>query len=396
MLRGRILDHYILRELLPPFFLSIAVLTLALFLQKIFRLVELITSKGTSLAATGKLLLYIVPGFLVITIPLSLLVAALTAFSRLSADSEITAMKASRVSLFAMIRPVFTFALVLFGVTAFITHVIAPRANSALKTHLFALLKSKTMVALEPGVFSSSFGGMVIYVDRMTSLDDMQGIFISDERSAAEPYSIIAKTGRLITNPDSFSVTLDLEQGAVHLPPKTDSVYSLMTFTAGRINLDLQQGMLRQREKPGRDLDETDSMDILRQIRAVRAEGGSTRPQEIELHKRLSVSFACLIFGIIGAPLGIRRARTGKSAGIAIAIAVILVYYLLLGTGANLAESGALSPAAAYWLPNGLITLVTVLLLVKKGREIDFGITSRLGRWMRAVIDLFRKPAGTP
>ncbi len=396
MLTGRILDRYILRELLPPFFLSIAVLTLALFLQKMFRLVELVTSKGSTLADTGRLLLYILPGFLMLTIPLSLLVAALTAFTRLSADSEVTAMKASRISLYAMIRPVFTFAVVLFTVTAFIAHILAPRANYALKAHLFNLVKSKAMVGIEPGVFSSTFDGMVVYVDRINSLDDMQGIFLSDERSAAEPYAIVAKQGRLLTDPASFKVTLFLEQGSVHLQPRNEAAYSLMFFNTGSLNLDLQQGFLRKRDTEDRDLDETDSLELLHRLRLARAEGTATRPLEVELHKRTSFSFACLIFGIIGAPLGIRKARTGKSAGIGVALAVILVYYLILGTGANMAESGVLSPAAAYWGPNGAILFVAAALVIKRGQEINFGIMHRTGQVVRRVLLRFRARKGAP
>ncbi|HAK60127.1 MAG TPA: LPS export ABC transporter permease LptF, partial [Nitrospiraceae bacterium] len=99
MRNARILDRYIFRELLTPFFLSMATLTLVLLIQKMFRLAELAISKGATLLSTLQLLAYIMPGFLVITIPMSLLVATLTAFTRLSSDSEITAMKASRFSL---------------------------------------------------------------------------------------------------------------------------------------------------------------------------------------------------------------------------------------------------------------------------------------------------------
>lgn len=396
MPRTRILDRYILRELVPPFFLSIAVLTLALFLQKLFRLVELILSKGSTLAATGKLILYILPGFLMVTIPLSLLVAALTAFSRLSADAEITAMKASRISLYAMIRPVFTLSLLLFFVTAFIAHVIAPRAGHALKAHLFTMVKSKAMVALEAGVFSSSFDNMVVYVDRMNSLDDMQGIFLSDERSAAEPYAVIAKQGRLITNPENFNVTLQLEQGAVHLQPRADSGYSLMAFATGILNLDLDRGLLRRGASgEGRNIEELDSLELLQRIRQARPGDEQARDAEKELHKRMSVSYACLVFGIVGAPLGIRKTRSGRSAGIAIAIAVILVYYLIIGTGANLAESGAISPAAAYWLPNAVITLVALGVVVKKGQEIHFGLAALIGRMLRLALPRRRGP-GAP
>ena len=390
MFRGRILDRYITRELFAPFFLSIAVLTLALFLQRMFRLVEFILSKGSAAAATGKLLLYIMPSFLVLTIPMSLLIAALTAFTRLSSDSEVTALKASRISLYEMMRPVLHVSIVLFLITAAIAHFVAPRANFAFKAQLFDLVRSRAMVGLEQGVFSSTFDGMVVYVDQMTSLDDMNGLFISDERSAQEPYVITARHGQLITDPDSFSVTLKMRQGTINLQPREEGSYSLISFDAASLNLDINRGALRGRSSR-MNIEETDSLELFRMARAARAEGKPSRSFEIELHKRLSISYACLVFGLVGAPLGIRRARTGRSAGIAIAIGVILVYYLILGTGANLAETETLAPAAAYWVPNLLITLAALALVIKKGNEIYFGIAHRLGSLVRTVIAPFRK-----
>ncbi len=396
MFRARIIDRYIMRELLAPFFLSIAVLTLALFLQKMFRLTELVLSKGSSLAATGKLLLYIMPGFLAMTIPMSLLVAALTAFTRLSSDSEVTAMKASRISLYAMVKPVMQFAFVLFIVTSVIAHFLAPHATYAFKAHFFNMVKSRAMIGLDQGVFSSTFDGMVIYVDKMSSLDDISGIFISDERSASEPYIILAKQGRLITNPDNFKVTLVMEQGTIHVQPNTEGVYSLMSFDAGRLFLDIDEASYRRSDAAGRNIDELDSLALYRDWRAARAENKPTKAMEIEFHKRMSVSYACLVFGLIGAPLGIRKGRTGKSAGIAISIGVILVYYLVLGTAARLAESGALSPLAATWVPNGLITLAAIALLIKKGSEIYLGIGPRVSALAHALTSLFKKGRKTP
>ncbi len=396
MFRAKILDRYIMRELLAPFFLSIAVLTLALFLQKIFRLMELVLSKGSSLAAAGKLLLYIMPGFLVMTIPISLLVAALTAFTRLSSDSEVTAMKASRVSLYAMVRPVLQFSVVLFFVTAAIANFLAPHANFAFKAQLFNMLKSQAMVGLEQGVFSSTFDGMVIYVDKLKSLDDMRGIFISDERSAAEPYTIVAKQGRLITSAENMNVTLEMERGSIHLQPRAEGVYSLMFFNTGRIYIDISRATMRGSGSAGRSIEEMDSLQLFRELKQAPKEDRPARAIEIELQKRIAISYACLVFGLIGAPLGIRKSRTGKSAGIAVSIFVILVYYLILGTAARLADSAAVSPAAATWVPNGLITLAAVALLVKKGDEIYFGIGPRLGALWQRLLSHFRKRGKTP
>jgi lipopolysaccharide export system permease protein len=395
MFRAKILDRYIIRELIAPFFLSIAVLTLALFLQKMFRLTELVLSKGSSLAATGKLLLYIMPGFLAMTIPISLLVAALTAFSRLSSDSEVTAMKASRVSLYAMVRPVMKFSVVLFFVTAVITHFLAPNAMFAFKAQLFNMLKARAMVGLEQGVFSSTFDGMVIYVDKMNSLDDMQGLFISDERSGSEPYTIVAKQGRLITDMENLNVTLVMDHGSIHLKPRAENVYSLMFFDSGRLNIDINRATMRY-SGSGRSIDEMDSRELLGALRRARAAGEPTKMIEIEFQKRMSISYACLVFGLIGAPLGIRKSRTGRSAGIAVSILVILVYYLILGTAARLADSGAVSPATATWVPNGLITVAAVAMVVKKGDEIYFGIGPRISALVRRLASLFRREGPTP
>jgi len=396
MFRARIIDRYIMRELMAPFFLSIAILTLALFLQKMFRLVELVLSKGSTLAATGKLLLYIMPGFLAVTIPISLLVAALTAFTRLSSDSEITAMKASRISLYAMVRPVMQFAFILFIVTSVISHFLAPHATYAFKVHLFNMVKSRAMIGLDQGVFSSTFDGMVIYVDKMSSLDDISGIFISDERSASEPYTILAKQGRLLTNPDNFKVTLVMERGTIHVQPHTEGAYSLMSFDVGRLFLDINEASFKRSDASGRSIEELDSLALYRSWRVARAENNSTKDLEIAFQKRMSISYACLIFGLIGAPLGIRKSRSGKSAGIAISIGVILVYYLVLGTAARFAESGALSPAAATWIPNGLITLAAIALLIQKGSEIYFGIGPRVSTLAHSLLSLFKKERKTP
>lgn len=379
MFRFRILDRYILGEIIPPFFLSIAALTLVLFLQKMYRLAELIVSKGASFWSTIAILGYILPSFLVLTIPMSFLVATLTAFTRLGTDSELTAMKASRVSLYNMIRPVMLFAAAAFLVTAVTSVIIAPESNHALKTHLFNMVKSRAMVGVEPGVFSSTFDGMVIFVDKMNSLDEMEGIFISDERSAKEPYVIGARKGRLIADPSSLNVTLALSQGAIHALPSDQESYTTMNFDSGNLYLDINSALV-QKGPSGRGLDETGSAELYRKLKSLRTEGKPTIAIESELHKRLSLPFACLLFGLIGAPLGIRRSRSGKSAGVAIALLVFLVYYILLATGTNLSNTGKLSPVIAYWMPNVLMTLGAVILVFTKGQEIDFPLAGRTAK----------------
>ncbi len=373
MFKMRILDRYIFREIFTPFLLSLSALTLVLFLQKMFRLAELIVTKGATVSSTAKLFAYIMPSFLVLTIPMSFLVGTLTAFTQLCADSEVTAMKASRISLYNMIRPVMLFAVLSFTFTALTSLIVAPAANHALRVHLFNMVKARALVGIEPGVFSSTFDGMVIYVDKMDSLDDMKGIFISDERSAKEPYAIAARSGRLMADPESLNVTLAMNQGSIHALPRDEQSYSTMGFDTGNLYLDISHALV-QKGPSEADFNEIGSLELFQELRRAKSEGKPTIEIESELHKRLSIPFACLLFGLIGAPLGIRRSRSGKSAGISVALLVFLVYYMVLAAGTNLSNTGKLSPVIAYWLPNVLMTVAAGVLVYKKGNEIDFNI----------------------
>lgn len=377
MFRTRIVDRYIVREMLPPFFLSMAVLLFVLFLQKLFQLADLIISKGATLASAATVLAYVVPGFLVITIPMSLIVASLTTFARLSADSEITAMKASRISLYNMIRPVFLFALVAFVVTAFTSLILVPGANSALKAHLFSMVKSRALIGIEPGVFSNTFEGMIIYVDRMDALDNLEGVFISDERSARDHYAIVAKRGRLIADQQSMNVTLSMQEGAILTQPRTEQSYALMGFDNARLNLDISNALL-QNKSPGKGPEDFESLELIQEIKRLRREGKPSYRYETELHKRLSVPFACILLGLIGAPLGIRRSRSGKSAGVAIALLVFLVYFIILSGATNLAETETFPAYQAYWAPNILMTAAALFFIMKRGQEYSFTIASRI------------------
>jgi lipopolysaccharide export system permease protein len=375
MCKIRILDRYIFREILVPFFLSMAALTLVLFIQKMFRLAELVISKGASVISIVQIFAYIMPTFFVITVPMSFLVGTLTAFSRLSSDSEVTAMKASRISLYSMTRPVMLFALISFIFTSAMSLFVVPEANHALKIHLFNLVKSKAMIGIEPGVFSSTFDGMVLYVDKMGSLDHLEGIFISDERSAKDPFAIVARQGVLSADPQSLQVTLAMKQGSVHTVPRDDQSYSFMSFESGKLFLDISHALIRQGASE-QNVEETNSLELLRKIKRSAGDQNLVIKMKNELNQRLAIPFACLLFGLIGAPLGIRKSRSGKSAGIGIALLVFLVFYMIFAVGMNLSKTGQVAPVLAFWVPNLFMAILSALFLYKKGQDIDFNLFS--------------------
>ena len=105
----------------------------------------------------------------------------------------------------------------------------------------------------------------------------------------------------------------------------------------------------------------------------------------------LSIPFACIILGLIGVPLGIRRSRSGKSAGVAIALMVFLVYYIIFGTATNLAATGTFRPALAYWIPNCVMALAAGIFVFIKGREVDFMIGNRISMLYYDIKNRFNK-----
>ncbi len=391
MTRGRfkIIDRYIFGELMSPFFLGLATITMVLFIQKIFRLAELVISKGVSLAATMKLFFLILPGFLVVTIPMSTLLASIIAFSRLSSDSEITAMKSSCVSLYRMLKPVALLAVVTCIVTTVISLFVLPGANRALKQHMFNMVKSSAMVAIEAGSFTNKFNNLIIYVDKMKSADELEGIFLSDERSSKDSFVITARRGRLIADQQSLDVVLAMEEGTIHTSLREDQPYQQMTFTSGNLYMDINNIFLPTDQLTSGNK-HIGTLALLREIERARQRGSATASMESELHMRLSIPFACLVFGLAGAPLGIHRARTGRSAGLAIAIGIFLGYYLVLGSSRNIAEAGTVAPVLAYWLPNLLIAIAAFIFIFLKATEARPVLLDRFRSWYYRQRQLLR------
>ena len=161
----RILDRYVWKELFFPFCVGIFVFTFLLLIDKIFDLTDLIINKGVPIPLVLLLLAYILPAFLVLTIPIGFLLAILVAFGRLSADMEVVAFKASGVSPLRLLRPVLIFAVGATLATGWLIMEGVPRSNYAFKSLFFDILRTQAAIGIKERVFNDTFGNFVIYVD---------------------------------------------------------------------------------------------------------------------------------------------------------------------------------------------------------------------------------------
>lgn len=373
------LDKYILKELIPSFFLALLIFTFLLLIDKIFDLMELIVGKGVPFFFVLKLLLFILPAFLVLTIPMSVLVSVLICFGRLSSDREIVALKSSGISIYRLLKPVIIFALIAWVATSFIMIELLPMSNYSFKQLIFNLVRQKFSVGVKEKIFSDTFGNFIIYVNEISPTQiGLGGIFISDERNPSEPRIIVAKEGRLINDEQNRRLTFRLLNGSTHeIIGKGYMKYRKVVFTIYDLNLTIDSPLMSEAEAPKGDremfLDE-----LIKNANEAKKSGVVHYPYLVEYYKKFSIPFACLIFATIGLPLGIKSRHSGKSAGVIISLFIILVYYLFLTAGESLGDKGKISPFLSMWAPNILFGILAILLLRATARETSMVFLDRL------------------
>jgi lipopolysaccharide export system permease protein len=276
------IHRYIAKEITIPTLLGLIIFTFVLLMGRILKLVELVINKGIPVGEVVKLFGYLLPSFLVITIPLAFLLGVLLGFSRLSADSETIAMKASGISLYGMLKPVLALAVVASLVTAYLTLQAGPSGNSAFRTQVFQIAASRASAGFQPRVFNDEFDGLVLYAgDIQERSGTLEGVFISDERVGTTPSIILARTGRVIPDRSALTLTLRLEDGTIHRRPsdKGRDNYQVIDFSTYDINLNLGQQLpdTPQRRKKESELSTSELQEARDRAETCRAQRSDRR-----------------------------------------------------------------------------------------------------------------------
>lgn len=358
----RLLYRYLLRELLIPFLGGVATFTFVLLIARILKLIEMVVTHGIPPLQMLRLFSYLLPAFLELTVPMALLLAIIIALGRLSADGEVTALASSGVSLYQIAAPVAAFSLVVTALTAFLSIYARPRGNAALKAALFQVAKTRASVGLKPHVFNDDFAGLVIYVEAIDNTSGtLRRVMIADERDPEERNTVFAREGEIIPDQRSQRLTLRLRDGTIHTFDLAGRSYRRTDFTLYDVNLDLAAALdsFRRHEPSPREM----TLSELRAtIRRKRAAGRPHGPELTELHRKFSIPFACVVFALVGVPLGIQPSRSVKARGLTVSIALLFVYYLLLSAGQALAGRELVPAAIALWTPNFFFGIIGAVL----------------------------------
>lgn len=336
-----------------------------LLIAKIVELTDLVVTRGIGLDIVGRLLLYTLPYFFVFTIPMATLLGVLLGFLRLSGDMEVVSLKAAGVSPVSMLPPVAVVAVGAWLVTSGLAFWGLPWGNHNFENLVFQIARSQADLALKERVFMDTFPGMVIYISRLPGEGNMEDMFIVDERDPNRRHTIVAKRGKLFPVYND-RITLRLYDGTIHSVGQDLRSAQTAGFTtydiavdAARLTAGSRQSKLEKEMYFG---------ELVEMLNELPPDSIQHYLVEMELHKKFSVPFACLVMALMGLPLGM-HAKGGKSWGVAVALAVFLGYYLMLSAAWSFGETGDYPPAVGMWAPNFILGVIALELFRREVKE---------------------------
>ncbi len=391
----RLLDRYVLREILAPLGLGFLVYTFILLTQFLFRSAEMIIRRGVPAADVGRLLLYTLPNIVVLTLPMALLFGILVAIGRLSSDGELVALRSCGVSLSALYRPILALSAGLTGVNLLLMLLLLPRGNHALQTLRLDIMTKSISRQVEPRVFYEEWEGLVVYVFEIPpGQSRWKGVFLAEDLPGADNQITVAEWGEVKLDASGERLLLELENAVTHkvnfgTPDRYETNHNVFLQ---RLLEDRFTTSQRARASAAKGLRELTLGELLERVRDPQTPAQSRNLARAEIHKKFSIPAACLVFGLIALPLGSASPRGGKSSSFAVSVAVILFYYVLLSNGEEAARVGKIAPWLAMWLPNLAFALLGGALVARRNRDrgslvadLTRRAAERARRWLAAL-----------
>jgi lipopolysaccharide export system permease protein len=389
----KIIHRYIFTEILKVFALSTMFLTMVMFLDKAMFMTDLILNRGLSMLEVGQMVLYISPIFLSITIPISVLVAAVVAFNQFSAENELVVMKSCGWSFMYLLRPVLLFSFLAYITTNVIIFYALPLGNQALKQMIFEIVKTRANIDIKPNVFNRDFDNMVLMIKEKDGQNGFKGVFIADSSFKGSTKVILSEQGFIMTDPANLRIQLQLRNGSIHDLAKQGEDYQIMKFDRYDLTLDIP-GTDQLKKKRILKPREMSISELRQQIKQNENSAWKDDVAKVELSKRFSIPLTCILFGIIGVPLGITSRRSGKSGGFVFAVLIILIYYVGLVLMQNFGRSGMINPYFSVWIPNIVLLIFTVYVSYKTQKEKPFRTLNTINEWNSAIWEYLLKKFG--
>ena len=380
----RLLDKYIGREVASHSLLGLAVFTFVFFVPQLVRLMDLVVRHSGGIRTVALLFICSLAPVLAFTIPMAVLVGVLIGLGRLSADSEIVAIHASGISLRRLLVPIGFVAAGCGLLTLILTFWLIPMSWRTLGRLEQQILSSQAPYAVQPRVFDERFPHFVLYVqDVEAAATRWRGVFLaSSAQSSATSSLTLAQDAQVVAGAEKNQIELHLGSGSTHdYDPHEPDHYSVTTFGQSDIPIDISTSATGVKSTVISDAEQSVSG-------LIEDKGPNWRDARVEFHRRIAFPAACLIFALLGVPVGVRPRRGGRAAGLVLTLVLIGGYYFLFVTGAHMAQQGSIAPWAGIWAAN-IVAAVVGLFFLRRIENIRK--PSRIGAAFESVFTRQRK-----
>jgi lipopolysaccharide export system permease protein len=357
-MRIRKIDLYVFQEVFAPFMGGTVFFAFVFLLFQMFRVAEELIVNNAPLNLTLKLLWTLIVNFMPLGIPMAFLVGILVAFSRLSGDSEIVAMKAGGMSLPRISMPVFLLAALVSILSFFLNLDWAPWSERASRQTLMKISSRKFTSSINEGTFTSGFFNLLLYTEKANNrAGRMERVFIYDERDPLHPLSVISKTGEMIrvqSNEDDLGgVVLQLQDGSIHQANQTGEDDQKMDFSTYQIFFDIpdKTGSFGFRPRL------FDNDQLQSEMKNPEQSKGRMLELQTEYWRRIAVAITPFFFVFLGIGFGTVRTRGARAGVLLVAFVTMAVYWQVQVSAIWLGEQGKLPPWLAVEIPNLLVLL---------------------------------------
>ncbi|MBW1788826.1 MAG: LPS export ABC transporter permease LptF [Deltaproteobacteria bacterium] len=371
---------HILNEIWPTFAASMFIFVFLIVATRILSITEMIVVRGVSAKLVMMMMVYLLPDIITFALPATALMAVVISFLRLSADSEIIALKASGVSLYQMLQPVFVFSTIGLIIALLVGFFAAPWGNRSFKDLLFNIAQSNADAGIKERVFSQPFDGVVFYIKRFSSQERvMEDVFVVDRRETKITNTIIAEKAGLFVHPEQRILTLHFVNGTIFVSSEEQASDRIISFSTYDLHIDLKEFMKSMASRQRRPMEMT-AGELLEELKHNTKNDKFRNEMVIKLMEKVTIPIAVFLMGVIGVPLGAHIRGRGRPAGIGLSLGVFLVYYLFLAGMNSICETGKVSPFLGVWAPNLFLLISCIYLIRQVARERSMNLFQLLSR----------------
>jgi lipopolysaccharide export system permease protein len=430
----KILYRYVFREHVGPFFFGLAVIMFVLLMDFIRDILDMIINKGLNAFVILQVFGLNLAWMLALAIPMAVLVSTLMAFGRLSQDNEITALKASGVSIYRLIWPALVASILLCAGMALFNDRVLPELNHKARLLATDIHQKRPTLNLKENVFMDEIPGYNILIKRVDPhSSDVIGVTIYDQKNRRIPRTIVAERGQVEFTPDGSTLVFRLENGEIHdTDDKDPQRRRLVRFDRQTIYIhNVSNRLIRSSSDYRTDREKTASQ-MLQEVKEMEASMALSRQKMaetaqlawdqakaendsgeialgeklaienlikdnqvvlnqilseeqkiknkkrhansllVEVHKKYALAVACVVFILVGAPLGIMARKGGMAVGLGLSLGFFVLYWAFLIGGEELADRAFIPAFWAMWSANILIGGAGIYILVKSAKETKF------------------------